>query len=285
MKRLNVVIAYNPLSGSYNKARLDALGAAFAKSGYAPIFVDGHSDDMPGLALAADHLCIVGGDGSLRDAAARLADKDNLPPISVYPAGTINLVAREANYPANIENFVKRVTNDAPHRQHYLGYLNDMPILACASIGPDSMAVASLSEALKRRIGRFAYVAAFLKLLIKWPRRKMRLITDGGAHECEAVFILKGRFFAGPWQICPQADLTRPNFHLLMMPKARRRDYLRLMVSVIFWPAIASKKWKNMSVNSVRVEGDRDMPVQVDGDVAGTLPIKAEIAPNPILFS
>ena len=285
MNRPRIIIAYNPKSGSFSQIRLNNLQSGFASAGYDARFVDSYSEDLLPAAAAAQHLCVVGGDGTLRDVVARIQDTENLPSISVYPAGTINLVAREALYPANIRQFVARVTDVMQTRGHYHCELNSKPMLVCASIGPDSVAVASVSARLKNRIGRFAYAAAFGKLLLKWPRRTITVLVDGETHVCEAAFVLNGKFFAGPWQLSPDADLTQPKFQLLLLPKARRRDYLRLIAATVLSRALAPKNWVRISAETAEIDGAEDVPVQVDGDIAATLPVKVTMNPRVINFA
>jgi diacylglycerol kinase (ATP) len=144
-------------------------------------------------------------------------------PVCIYPTGTINLIAREAGYGRNIAGFVKRISSAQPPRQHYVGRITNKPFLACASVGPDSLSVAAVSADLKRRIGRFAYVVSLARLLWDWPRMRLSVSANGHIHRCEAAFVLKGHYFAGPWTLAPEADLRKPDFQLLLLGKARRR--------------------------------------------------------------
>jgi diacylglycerol kinase (ATP) len=285
LNRPRIVIAYNPKSGSFDQMRLGKLQSCFVSAGYDASFADSHSDDLLPAVAAAQHLCVVGGDGTLRDVVARIQDAKNFPSISVYPAGTINLVAREAKYPANISKFVARVTGGMQTRRHYHCELGGGPMLVCASVGPDSIAVASVSGRLKSRIGRFAYLAAFGKLLLKWPRQKITILANGETYICEAAFVLNGKFFAGPWQISRDADLTQPQFQLLLLPKARRRDYLRLIAATVLSPALAAKNWLRIDAETAEISGAGGMPVQVDGDIAAMLPIKVTMNPYQITFA
>ena len=256
------------------------LRAAFVDAGWHAIFVNCYNDDLPKIAQGCDHICVVGGDGSLRDAIEKLANIPNSPPLSMYPAGTINLVAREAGYPTNVKDFVARITGLGKNRHHYHGLANGKPLVVCASVGPDSAAVANVSQQLKRRIGRFAYVAAFGKLLWQWPRSNIQVEADGKTMKGEAAFILNGRYFAGQFTLNPKADLTVPNFQILVLPTARRRDYFRLALSAVIHPIFASKAWHEMPASSVTVRGDIALPVQIDGDIAATLPLSAAIGKN-----
>jgi diacylglycerol kinase (ATP) len=285
MNQKHVIIAYNPKSGSFDQRLLDRLNDAFVAAGHICIFVDSHSDELLQMAAVASHICVVGGDGSLRDVAARLRGARDLPPISVYPAGTINLVARELSYPRNIQKFVTRVVGSDAPRKLYLGEINEQPVLVCASIGPDSLAVAAVSEDLKRRIGRFAYAVALGKLLLQWPRHSLSVQTDDASFKCEAAFVLNGRYFAGHWQLSRIAEMSAPVFQLLLLPSARRRDYLRLILSVAVVPAMASKRWIRVSSTSAEIQADSPLPVQIDGDIAAKLPVKVTVNMHPMLFA
>jgi diacylglycerol kinase (ATP) len=288
MTRGIATIAYNPKSGSYNKARMDQLNAEFTKAGFEVCFKDSYSPDLMATAKQSAHLCVVGGDGTLRDVIACLAASDDeagaIPPISMYPGGTINLVAREANYSRNIPQFVRYICGAASTRRHFYGALGNQPILVCASVGPDSIAVDSVSEALKSRIGRFAYAAALSKLLLNWPRHPLTVTADGEAFACEAAFVLKGRYFAGPWQLSRDADVMKPEFQLLLLPRARRRDYARLMLSAMISPNLAAKEWVYIRAKNIDIDGQKPLPVQVDGDIIARLPVQISINPKPIDF-
>ena len=280
-----VIIAYNRTSGSFDQRQLDQLCAAFSAAGSVCQPVDSYGDDLLVLVPKAAHICVVGGDGTLRDVVARLRNLADLPPISIYPAGTINLVARELSYPRNIEKFVARVLHGGAPRRLYLGLLNQQAMLVCASIGPESYAVAGLSEKLKARIGRFAYLAALGKLLYNWPRPALSVQADGVMYECEAAYLLNGRYFAGPWRVSRAADMSVPVFQLLLLPRARRRDYLRLMLSVAIIPALASKTWLRLAVSSVEITANAALPVQVDGDITAVLPITITVDKRAVMFA
>ena len=286
MTRPLVTIAYNAKSGRHSQKRLDMLRASFAKAGYDTELADSYSADLIPLAARSAQLCVVGGDGTLRDVIARMNGHSNMPPVSIFPAGTINLVAREVRHPGRIGKFVRRVLDaEGTPRTHYHGALNDQPMLVCASVGPDSLAVAAVSEPLKRRIGRFAYAAALAKVMLRWPHHTLTVLADGEAHQCEAVFVLKGRYFAGPWKISRDADLTQPKFQLLLLPRASRRDYVRLMLSAMGFPGAALKSWLRLTAETVEISAAHPLPVQVDGDIVATLPVKAVIHEQPVRFA
>lgn len=269
---LNVLLVFNPVSGSYSRQLLDCLASEFGAQGHSISLIDSWQIGFAAELVCAELVCVVGGDGTLRDVIAQLEGHANLP-VCIYPAGTINLIAREVGYMRHVSRFVTRVTAGFPCRSHYFGSIDSKPFLACASVGPDSLAVAAVSVGLKQRIGRFAYVVSFIRLLWSWPQMDLRVSANSRIYQCEAAFVLKGRFFAGPWTLASQANLCAPEFHLLLLPQARRRDYLQLLLYAMLGSYFESSAWKRLRCTDVKIDSNVLHPVQADGDIAANLPV------------
>ncbi|MCT2559642.1 diacylglycerol kinase family protein [Tsuneonella sp. YG55] len=268
-------LVYNPMAGSFRQARLDALARAF----------EGHGWDVRRVPSARawspagdppDIACVHGGDGTLRDAVQALGALAGRVPLCIAPSGTINLVARELGYPGDPDRLAAQVTTAwrrgpeawvaAP-----LYRLGDLPVVSCLSIGPDSHAVAHVSSALKKRIGRLAYVAAMLRVMRRWPRQTMRVsgeLADGTRFACEAgaVIVSHGALFAGPFRLSPNAALAADSVELIVLDRPSRVGVLAFTAA-----AFAGLPLDRLGLatfrSARRVEFDRcASPVQVDGD-------------------
>ena len=71
-------------------------------------------DDIPAIAedlkaQQVDWVIIAGGDGTVRALIEQLANRQYLPYISVFPAGTVNLVAKELLMSGDPYKWAKRV--------------------------------------------------------------------------------------------------------------------------------------------------------------------------------
>jgi diacylglycerol kinase family enzyme len=281
-----VQLVANPAAGDGLSAkRVDALARAFARAGAEVI----RSECGPHCDLwvdeRADHVCVVGGDGTVRHAAIAADRCGREVALSLYPGGTVNLIHREAVCDLDPDLFAQRILRARAPRHHFAAQLGNTFFLSCASVGPDSAAVASLSPWLKRRLGRKAYAISFLKTLLVWPRQRITLRIGSRGLHCEAVYIAKGRYFAGPWSFAPDARTDDPMLHVVALTKATRRAYFRFMWALYRrQPVERVPGVKAFTCTELAVDCARPLPVQADGDIAALLPVDIRLRPEPFLF-
>jgi len=278
-----VQLIYNRTAGGHCPRRLDALRAGFEAQGAKVIL----SECRPGVEIAlggeASHVCAVGGDGTLRHVALALARCGRTLPLSIYPAGTVNLLHRERPFPTDPQGHARRLLEESEGDSLHPASLNDTLFLACASVGPDSRAVAEVSLALKKRIGKLAYAVAFARILFDWRRAPIRLAWEGGELACEAFYVAKGRYFAGPWSFAPKASTAQPLLHVVALATARRRDFARFAWAL--WsgrPVETVPGVTAFTCTALAAEAGAPLPVQADGDAVATLPVRIALHDSPL---
>ena len=205
-----------------------------------------------------------------------------LPPLAIYPTGTINLLARELAYPADPQRFAARIESAVELRPVTVARAGERLFVACASVGFDAFAVAAVSLGLKARIGRLAYVAALLPLLWRWPRQALSVTADGEEFAAEAIFVQRGALYAGPWTLDRRAGLASANLHVLAMPRARRRDFAALVVHLLRGARHPRPEWRMLSVSALEIAADKPCPLQLDGDSAGLVPVSIALTDQVI---
>ncbi|WFL77866.1 diacylglycerol kinase family protein [Altererythrobacter arenosus] len=268
-------LVYNPVSGSFRKDRMERLAAAFEQRGFS-VEKLGTKADGAQLSGRADLICVHGGDGTLRDTIQAMMAQGIDVPLCIARSGTINLVARELDYPKDPEKLAQKVA-DAWARgpegwvHSPLYTLGEMPIASCLSIGPDSHAVAQVSGTLKKRIGRFAYAVAMLRQLREWPRNPMTIrgeMAEGAGFECEAeaAIVSHGALYAGPFRLSPKAALAADSIELITLRRCTRLGMLGFVIAAML--RLPVEKFAFAEIRSCRrVAFDRCVtPVQVDGD-------------------
>ncbi|WP_095012891.1 diacylglycerol/lipid kinase family protein [Tsuneonella mangrovi] len=268
-------LVYNPMAGSFSERRLLALVRALERQGANVNLLPTRADGAV-LSGKADLVCVHGGDGTLRDTVQTLGGDAGKVPLCIAPSGTINLVARELGYARDPRKFARQVSEawargpdgwiDAP-----LYTLGGMPVVACLSIGADSHAVAEVSGALKKWIGRLAYVVAIMRQLRRWPREKLAIkgeLADGTPFEttAEAVIASHGALYAGPFRLSPRAALQADSVELITLDRSSRMTTLAFALAALLRMPIA--RLGLAEIRTVRrVTFDRCVsPVQVDGD-------------------
>jgi diacylglycerol kinase (ATP) len=282
MTQACVQLFVNPNAGSASRKRVTALVRAFEAAGARVILSDDQREQAQ-VAPDATHVCAVGGDGTLRHVAAATARAGRPLTLSLYPTGTVNLLARECDYRLDPAGFARR-TLAGTTRTHHSGLIGTTPFFTCASVGPDSYAVAALSTALKRRIGRLAYGWSFLTLLIRWPCPQLRVIHDGGEVACEAVYVAKGRLFAGPWSFAPHAALGDPRFHVVTLGRATRFLYTRFLWRLVTGKSVVTLPGAtHFTCTKLRIEGNAAL--EADGDIIARLPADIRIDPVTLTFA
>ena len=268
-----VQLFYNRSAGGHCPRRLDSLRAGLERQGARVLL----SECGPGreieVAEEASHVCAVGGDGTLRHVALAVSRCGRPLPLSVYPAGTVNLLHRERPYPLDPDGHASRLLGERAGDQLHPVGLGDTFFLACASVGPDSRAVAEVSLKLKAWIGKFAYLAAFLRILFDWRRDPIRLTWDGNALTCEAFYVAKGRYFAGPWSFAPKASVCEPLLHVVALERARRRDVARFAFAILRGRPVERLPGVTVfTCTALSAASDLPLPVQADGDPVAALP-------------
>lgn len=270
---MRIAVIHNPHASRRKLRRTEKLVQVLAGRGHAVTLHDSaqfrFARDVPDAGL----LCISGGDGTVRLVLDGQDDLAALPPLAIYPTGTINLLARELAYPADLQAFATRIESAAEPREVMLAQAGDRLFLACASIGCDANAVASVSLDLKARVGRLAYVAALLPLLLRWPRQSLQITADGATFTAEAVFVLRSAFYAGPWTLDRRAGLTTAKLHVLALPRARRRDFAALVLYALGGARRPRKEWRQLAVSTLEIAAANPYPLQLDGDIAGSVPV------------
>jgi diacylglycerol kinase family enzyme len=274
----------NPRAGRHSRRKVAALAEALRARG-ATVLLSESANGPPEIAESATHVCVAGGDGTARHVADAVLRRGRPVTMSIYPTGTINLLAREAGYPRAASAFASLVLSGATSRRHFPVAMGDGHFFACAGVGPDSLAVARVSGKLKRMVGRFAYLFAGMKLLMEWQRHPIELHAGERVVGCEAFYVAKGRYYAGGWSFAKAARVDEPVMHVVALRKARRRDYLRFVATLAVGKDVrGSPNVEAFTCLSLRADSVAPLPIQADGDIVGTLPVTLAVREAPLAF-
>lgn len=142
-----VELIHNPASGTFDELRLDVLSRAFQACGAQVRLGRTEKDGRFEIFPECDLVCVSGGDGALRLVVASMVRAGLSKPLCVFPAGTVNLVAKELGYSSDPEIFAREIMAgfldpETARLKAPLITSDDQPFVACISAGPDGQAVA-----------------------------------------------------------------------------------------------------------------------------------------------
>ena len=236
-------------------------------------------------------MIIAGGDGTIRAMIEQLANRKYVPYISVFPAGTVNLVAKELLLKADPHKWFKRVSKgiEVPV---YLGRANGNVFLTVAGIGFDSLVVDKVTEKEKKLLNKLAYVWQGTEIMRKellfnnWRYRfQVRFDDVEQWHEATSVIVAKSRYYAGRYNLFNGASLSSPLLHAALFTGDKRGDFIRYaaciaMEALTLDNDIIIRAAKKMEIRC----NEENFAAELDGDAVTTAPLLIEMESEPIKF-
>lgn len=238
-----------------------------------------------------DWVIIAGGDGTIRALIEELANRGRVPYISVFPAGTVNLVAKELLMSSDPSKWFKRIMKGV-QVPVYLGRTNGNVFLTVTGIGFDSLVVDNVSEQEKKLLNKIAYVWQGTELV-----RKELLFSDWRYHfqvrfddeeiwyGASSIIVGKSRYYAGRYNLFNGASLSSPVLHAALFTGDTRADFLRYaaligLESLHLDSSILIKTAKKLEICC----NEADFAAELDGDAITTAPLSVEIDAEPVKF-
>jgi len=281
---VNIHLIANPISGGDARPRI-AQAVAWFQAGGATVDLHltekrGDARRLVGLIRGqCDRVVVAGGDGTLNEVANGLCGSDL--PVAFLPLGTVNVFALETGIPVELEQACRLAIKGRPRRIS-LGRINGEIFLLMVSAGWDAEAVARLRPAVKRRIGRLAYgVSAMEALLDKTPAPLQIVLADGSRHDGFGVVVSNARHYGGRYVVTPKASLDSPQLELCLFKRGGRLAMLGCALRLGLHLPLGPPDVAFFSLDAVDITGP-GVPVQVDGDQWGTLPVKVACQPNAL---
>lgn len=282
---------FNPVSGRGAGATgigqiRDILLASAREVHLAPTGGPHHASTLARDAVDAgsDLVVVQGGDGTVNEAVQGLAGTDSAA-LLVLPGGTANVLVKEVGLPRNAVDAARTLPALAA-RTVRLGLVEPAEgrsryfLLMCGA-GLDAEIAARTRTPLKRWLGEGAF---WLHGAEQVFRRFPRLAIQEGPHcrgsgPSSLVVVSKSRRYGGGLILTPRANLLAARFEVVHLAGTSRLRYCGYLLAGVCsltsrWPGIG-----HQTCRTVRLAADTDESVQlqVDGEVAGTLPAKVSL--------
>jgi len=280
-----MLVVFNPAAGGARRRRLARALAALRGAGLRPELAEtrGPGDAERIARAAAPDVAVVvaaGGDGTIAEVAAGVAGHGAA--LGILPFGTANVLAHEIGLPMGAET-AAAVLAGGRRAMLYPGLATGAcgarrQFVQMVGAGFDAAVVHGLPPALKRRLGRGAYVVQTLRELARHRFAPVAGEADGEPFSAASAIVTKGRFYAGRYLLAPGATPFHPGFTLVLF---RDGGALPALAAGAALPLGLVARLPGVTLRRVRrvTLGGPHVAVQADGDAAGFLPLDIRDAP------
>ncbi len=280
----NILIIANPIAGG-GKARLlvERLTALLARNRilFETFFTQKAGDARTRAAAVSDTygaLVVCGGDGTLNEVINGLDDLSKMP-ISFLPAGTGNVLAHELKLAGTPEETLAAVTGGRVRRID-VGIASGRRFLMLASAGFDALVTREIKKTRKGVLGYHRYAFPILRSLFLYRPPQLQVEVDGRrAFRCGLVIVGKTPYYGGLFNVAPKAGCDTGTFEVSVFRSGGRVYLFSYAVAALCGCLAAQSGITHCTGKKIRITSPRPVPVEIDGDYAGTTPLELDVVP------
>jgi YegS/Rv2252/BmrU family lipid kinase len=230
-----------------------------------------------------DAVLVAGGDGTLNEAVQSLAHSDTA--VGYLPCGTVNIWARETGLPLDLQDAARAILEGTIQRVD-LGIAGERYFLLMAGIGFDGEVVrrARSLERHKKRLGVLPYVVSSLATAPLYRGADVELRYDGIIRRVQALMLVVGntRLYGGYFRLTPNAVANDGWLDLCVIKGKGFLSLARQSLPILVSRSVSYSDTELVRVKSLTIRGDESLPLQVDGELIGTTPVRIGIAPRAL---
>ena len=210
----------------------------------------------------------AGGDGTLNAVVGGLAGTKTV--LGILPTGTMNVFARELNIPFGHLAAALDVIDGGHVKEVDLFETEGTPFVQMAGVGFDAQVIEETTTESKRRLGPLAYILSAVKVLGSEPPRMKVHFDEGFAAEGACVLLGNGALYGGQLRLFGKADNADDLLDVLVYKEAGYKAALGSLGTVARGGFEADGKLvEYYQTSGLVVESDREVPVEVDGELWG----------------
>jgi YegS/Rv2252/BmrU family lipid kinase len=279
-----ILIVANPAAGRRAARRVgESVAADLKRSGHR---VEFSRTKAPGEArriaeeasrCGFDLLLAVGGDGTLHEVANGAAGTPLT--VGVAPAGTMNLMARVLGLPLDARRAAEYLAASRASISIRPGAAGASLFVLMAGIGFDAWVLRSLLATCRGKIAFRHYALGALAGLRSYPFPEITFETEGESVSGRFAVVGRAPLYGGFLRPTPRVGLDGSRLELCALDLRSAASCLRILPRLwtgthLGLPGITSRWVEKVLVSS----GHPDVPVQLDGELAGQLPLTIGIS-------
>lgn len=283
MDKRKLCIIFNPSARGGKATSL--YGELKELAGTVPIFAPAAADSIQELSAAVmkqgyDHIIAAGGDGTVNGVINGAGTADVL--LSVLPLGTMNVFAYELGIRSSQLKKCWEMIQQGRPRAVDLVSANQNYFAQLAGVGLDAMTVQATDLQMRKTIGPVSYLLSAAKVIGR-PAPTLRLQFEDHSESAGCfVLIGNGRFYGGHFSLFRDARNDDGLLDVMIFKHQSYLDIFRYLQGVLIGNHTGLPDIEYRQVPSVQVVSEEPVPLELDGDVAGSTPVQFQIAPKKL---
>jgi YegS/Rv2252/BmrU family lipid kinase len=226
----------------------------------------------------------VGGDGTTHEVVNGIVGS-NIS-LGIIPIGAGNDFSNCLGIPKKDIKRSIEIIRTGKKKKIDLGKLDDEYFMGFAGTGFDTMIVdlSSKQRNLLKLLGSFFYIYGFYNVLIRFKPIPFKIITKDSVIEKKAVIIVVGNSWlaGGGMKLVPDAKLDDGLFDVCIVEETSKFELFKVFPRVFSGTHITHPAVEIFRTDFLRIESDRKMSVQADGEILRSLPVNFELIPKAL---
>lgn len=267
------LVILNPAARSDKASRLRERIAAL--SGGASMRLTSEAGDARDIAAEAvregfEVVIAAGGDGTLNEVVNGIGGSPVR--LGILPVGTMNVFATELGIPQGNLERAWSIIEQGNVVEVDLPKANDTHFIQLAGVGLDAEVVRKTTADSKKALGPLSYLLTLVQVAAHKPSRVMLEAEGGRIREGSFALIGNGRLYGGPFPVFQRASLFDGLLDVLVFQNQSHWDVVRYFQAIAFGTHPQLPDVEYFQTSTLRVTSSGDVPVELDGEVAGMLP-------------
>jgi YegS/Rv2252/BmrU family lipid kinase len=229
-------------------------------------------------------LIVIGGDGTVNEVVNGVVGTE--AEIAVLPCGTGQDFGRTHGLPGAFDDAV-RVALDGETRTIDLGRVEcgDGTSRFFANVASAGMsgAVARRANAMTKKLGgRATFFYALTREFLAWQNTAVVVELDDGVRRegpMHDVIVANGRYHGGGMKLAPDARQDDGAFDVVTIGDVTKLDFLTTAPKLYSGRYLSHPKVELLRSAAVAISATEPLPLEVDGEPAGTTPARFEVVP------
>jgi diacylglycerol kinase (ATP) len=261
----------------------------------------GHAEQLAAGATDRGHdrVIAVGGDGTIQEVLNGLVASGHGPDggaaeLGIVPAGRGNDVARGVGISPNDPMASLPVAAGDRTQPLDVGKATDERgtvryFGAAGGVGFDAQVAWTMAVDRKAWMrGEAGYFLATLNELRRYRNRDLRVTLRGDGDDrvvvqrCLFIAFANGPFYGGGMQICPGASTNDGWLDICIVGDLSRLEALRELPGIYKARHVNNPRVEIVPVRGLRIEGDGQTRVHLDGEPFGGLPLEVSVLPGAV---